>query len=583
MNNIKQNIGKLVLALSLPLFGGVGGGLCSCADMLDPESDLVTYPEDHRLDTPNDTLSSVIGVIHLMQKVADRTNILGEVRADLSALTVDASVDLQELASFKVSDKNAYNQPQDYYAIVNNCNYYIQNVDSTYSKQGVKIFERELAVMHTFRAWAYLQLCLNYGDIPFYTTFLDTQLEADEILSQPLKGIKEVCEWLISDLQPWQAVKPLAYEGTFSRHEISDYCIPTRLMLGELCLWAGRYKEAAQYYHDFLADVNNPRVVYYNSARWSWDPGTALPSEKDVYSSDLFRVSAITSIPMESSSFYGTISQLRNIYCSTQDNNYYYEVTCSESAIEQSAVQTYYKQYVLDETLKRDTIQIDQDSVLANITDRKCYGDLRLASMINLRNNSAAADNDKYSKTSMSNAKFDDVSDQITLYREHIIYLHFAEALNRAGFPTAAFAVLKYGLYEELNEIAEGDPISADERAKAGSILDFPRAYFTHSNTMGIHSRGSGDAIVNPEYIIPSLATANDTMLWVEDRVIEELGLETIFEGHRYYDLMRVALRRDDNTYLADRVSKRNGKNNQDAALYGLLTNRMNWYLPMKK
>ena len=189
----------------------------------------------------------------------------------------------------------------------------------------------------------------------------------------------------------------------------------------------------------------------------------------------------------------------------------------------------------------------------------------------------------KYNKDAMSNAKFDDLKDQITLYREHIIYLHYAEALNRAGYPTAAFAVLKYGIYEELTERAEGDPISADERAKAGSIIDFPRTYFTRSNTMGIHSRGCGDAIVNPEYVIPSLATANDTMLWVEDKVIDELALETIFEGHRYYDLMRVALRRGDNNYLASRVAARNGKGNVDAALQNRLTNSMNWYLPMLK
>lgn len=551
--------------------------------MLDPESDLVTYPEDHRFKTPNDTMSSVIGVIHLMQKVADRTNILGEVRGDLSALTADASIDLQELASFNVSENNAYNKPQDYYAIVNNCNYFIQTVDSTYTKQGVRIFERELAVMHTFRAWAYLQLSLNYGNIPFYTDFLSTQIKAEEILKQPTKSIKEVCEWLIDDLAPWQAVKPLVYEGSFNGYEISRYCIPTRLMLGELCLWAGHYQDAARYYHDFLTDVNNPRAVYYNSIEWDWTVGTNLPTENDLWKSDIFRVSAITSIPMESSSFYGPISQLRNLYCSTQDNNYFYEITCSESAIEQSAAQSYYLEYTKDATLARDTIKIDADSVLANIVDRKFYGDLRLAALLTLRKNGLADDNDKYNKDAMSNAKFDDLKDQITLYREHIIYLHYAEALNRAGYPTAAFAVLKYGIYEELEELPEGDPISADERAKAGSIIDFPRTYFTRSNTMGIHSRGCGDAIVNPEYVIPSLATANDTMLWVEDKVIDELALETIFEGHRYYDLMRVALRRGDNNYLAERVAARNGKGNIDVALQNRLTNSMNWYLPMLK
>ena len=43
---------------------------------------------------------------------------------------------------------------------------------------------------------------------------------------------------------------------------------------------------------------------------------------------------------------------------------------------------------------------------------------------------------------------------------------------------------------------------------------------------------------------------------------------------------MRVALRREDNSYLADRVALRNGT--EDNALRELLKNRSNWYLPLK-
>jgi hypothetical protein len=56
------------------------------------------------------------------------------------------------------------------------------------------------------------------------------------------------------------------------------------------------------------------------------------------------------------------------------------------------------------------------------------------------------------------------------------------------------------------------------------------------------------------------------------------MALEGAFEGYRYYDLMRIALRRDKNEYLADPISMRNGT--QDAALRALLMDRKNWYLP---
>jgi hypothetical protein len=44
--------------------------------------------------------------------------------------------------------------------------------------------------------------------------------------------------------------------------------------------------------------------------------------------------------------------------------------------------------------------------------------------------------------------------------------------------------------------------------------------------------------------------------LFVEDKIQEELALEMAFEGNRYHDLMRIAIRRDDNAYLAEKVAK---------------------------
>jgi hypothetical protein len=77
------------------------------------------------------------------------------------------------------------------------------------------------------------------------------------------------------------------------------------------------------------------------------------------------------------------------------------------------------------------------------------------------------------------------------------------------------------------------------------------------------------------------MASRADTVAYqiplVEDLIISEMALEGAFEGYRYYDLMRVALRRGDANYLADPVSRRSGK--RDETLYGLLSNPANWYL----
>lgn len=61
----------------------------------------------------------------------------------------------------------------------------------------------------------------------------------------------------------------------------------------------------------------------------------------------------------------------------------------------------------------------------------------------------------------------------------------------------------------------------------------------------------------------------------VEDLIVDEGALELAFEGNRFFDLMRVAHRRGDPAYLADKIAQRN------PALRSRLMNESNWYFPL--
>lgn len=68
--------------------------------------------------------------------------------------------------------------------------------------------------------------------------------------------------------------------------------------------------------------------------------------------------------------------------------------------------------------------------------------------------------------------------------------------------------------------------------------------------------------------------------LWMEDVIIDELAYETAFEGQRWFDLMRVAKRRKDPSYLANKVAEKY-PNESKEEIVEKLSDKKNWYIPV--
>ena len=240
-----------------------------CSDMLETSSELVEFEEDNTLNHPTDSVYSVLGIINRMQIIADRIVLLGETRSDLVQTTEAASSDLKRLAAFDFSQPNKYNQVSDYYAVINNCNYYLAHVDTALQRRGRNLFKYEYAAVKGFRAWAYLELVKNYGRVPLVTTPVMTEREAEDARSQQYSDIQQICNYFINDLTPYALVE-LPHFGTINKLNSDQFFIPMRLLLGDLCLWAGRYEEAARWYNSYLNDKYIP-VIMRSGNRIQWN------------------------------------------------------------------------------------------------------------------------------------------------------------------------------------------------------------------------------------------------------------------------------------------------------------------------
>lgn len=597
-------------------------GLLSCSDFFDQDPDHIIFAEENHLSNATDTIYSVTGILNKLQAIGDRTVLLGEVRGDLVDITSYANKDIRELAEFNISDDNAYNVPRDYYAVINNCNYFIEKVDTGMkNNRNEYLFMREYAAVKAIRAWTYLQLVLNYKEVPFVTEPILSKQDAEK--DYPKYNLQAICEYFINDLAPlterWGNEYPRY--GTIRGNDSRLFYFPLNIVLGDLNLWLASetgskdtYREAAYRYYKYINERNGDNSAYPTGVNYyAWESGTSswnsiygrssgsLSSEGYGTNSEIITMIAGDSIPAE-----GNYSELRNLFNSNVDNNYHVSIIPSQSMFNLSESQ----KFCCVET-NGTTAYYAPD----NLTEHRT-GDLRLYWYY-----SWGWATNRSTGERMETSYIDKHTTQnIHIYRRYMLYLRMAEALNGAGYPRAAFQILSTGINNEIKDdyvypyYSKSDSIWLsrldfdNERYEVCTALEFASSTAVQraSNTIGIHTHGSGWTPLNEYYKLPEapmpdpvdedgdgipdepVIITKDTpeliktqQEFVDSLLLNECGLELAFEGTRFYDIMRFALRQNNpEEFLANKVAARRG--DIDGTLKNRLLNRRNWYLKWK-
>lgn len=543
------------------------GFLGSCEDMLTPESVYVLDANENHLVNSADTANSLVGIIYKLQAIGDRTNLLGEVRGDLVTLRTSANKDLHELANFQISETNKYNSPKDYYAVINNCNYYLAYADeNAVDIGGNKIFAKEKAQVRAIRAWTYLQLALNYGRVPFYTTPVLTEQDANKVLeSGETKDLAGICDYFINDLKPYVNVDfpQLHVVGTI----FMGMCMfPIDMVLGDLYLWKASidgdkmlYREAAKSYMKWIAtqqslgDARTKTRYYLYNTRINWRKTTSTSGfgsglSISSYSTGEYMApgnnyggEVFTIIPMDSASSQGYFSEVRGFYNSPEagfgsnsedlsfDKTKDFCITPSPRIQEISKSQEYY--YIDPNTGRHEELVLDK-----TWTEQGYEGDLRLPMIWRSYSRNVTENGLASTKQSQSISKTN--TRNITVYKQTEVWLRLAEALNNGGFPRMAYAILATGFSNEVIEdsiytyCSESDKAWLEALISENAVGEYSLKNFhcrngiitdeTSSSTTGtyygygIHSRGCGYAELNPNYAYPMPDTLNADGTYVE-------------------------------------------------------------------
>jgi starch-binding outer membrane protein, SusD/RagB family len=548
-------------------------GLSSC----DVETSTVMFSDDNTLSTPNDTVFSVLGILAKVQNVADRGVVLGEVRGDLMSVKPEAQNDVMKgLAGFTNLTDTLFNRYRDYYAVINNCNFFLSRADTTMVRGNKQVFIKEYAVVSAWRAWTYLQLAKVYGTVPFYTKPLLSYSDIENTMADQSnrKGLQDICDYFITDLSSFVDTE-YPYYGDFSyssnaTFDSKMFFLPVRLLLADLYLWRGSlagdkndFVKAAQLYHDYLQREGQTASSTLSSQYTSAEFSTWTSQWSSIFRSVRGGNERISIIPFAASSNYGTVFSLyENLSCMQGSRllcNLVNEAPYCFTGYTSEQTERY--AYVADSTFY-GTKEKPEHLYAVTTSSKPQYtsGDLRLFA------HSTSQD------ASISISKYSSSQPYVTTYRAADVWLRMAEAINRAGYPQTAFTLLKYGL-------SRGNLVKYDSD-ELPSLLNSGATFYDFGDNvtnLGFHSRGCGNAESDTLYVLGAGST-EERMAMVEDLLIDEYALETAFEGSRFFDLMRFAFRRGE-SFLAERVAMRDGILNEQ--LYQLLLDHKNWYLPM--
>ena len=582
----------------------ISAALTSCEDFFDQESEHVIFTETDHLNQATDTVYSVTGILNKLQALADRTILLGEARGELVNVTEAASSDLRDVALFNIGDDNMYNVPRDYYAVINNCNYFIAHADTALkNNRNEYIFMREYAAVKAIRAWTYLQLVLNYGSVPFVTDPILTKAEAE--IDYPRYDLQSICQYFINDLQPlverWANEYP-GYE-TIRNTDSRLFYFPINIVMGDLNLWAAsasgntsQYREAALCYYKYINERNGRNSAYpIGLTLYTWTPGSTTWNRTTSWISGSLlsesygpNAEIITMIPGDSIRAEGNYSELRNIFNSREENDYKVSLTPSSYM------------FNLSESQMHCCVSNNGTSVYYPPQDLPNHrsGDLRLWYYYSETTTRHPTSGERIDYQSID--KY--ATRNVHIYRRQMVYLRLAEALNRGGFPRAAFQILSQGLNNNVLS-QEVYPYCSESDSAWISQIDMPatrygiftveelangRSIESH-NTVGVHTRGSGFTPLNEYYQLRVDTTLTESAQlpamqeYVDSLLLNEEALEFAFEGTRFYDLMRFALRQPSpGQFMASHIYARRGKDNAGTVRSEIkndVTDTRNWYL----
>lgn len=558
-----------------------------------------------------DAQKSIIGLYSKVMGTAEKLVVLNELRADMMDVTSNANEDLQAISYFTSNAQNTWVDPVDFYSVIQNCNDILHNFNIMREENRMTKdqYDEFYSDVMTVRCWMYFQMGTLYGKIPYLTEPIQS-LENMKISESDYKNLDQLIPELIACMESLPTLNQYSsisgmQDKTLNTHSLNYYYINKRCLLTELYLWDNQYLKAAQTFRDFHIDGGTePTWKRYKTISYVYQ-GSFEGAYMVTYTRYLWNdINSLVNVwvNMFSLGMEENWADFEQITCMTFDKNFtpvypFIKLMGSEGVGKyllkpsDNAIDNYW-----GEQIQTNGFTFD---------GRGEGGSYEKDAM----NNPVIT---KYLHDYDMNAPYEQAG-KWYIYRAGWLNLLYAEACNRyaetGGYvngdttkPVSSFrrltkAFLNTGLSTEFAFTKPGgSSFPTDSVAISGwnggnyfpYPFNFDARYSTVPYVRGYWRDHSG--IRNRASLTGKVYDANNTTLsevkYYEKAILDELALETSFEGHRWRDIIRIARRWNRESagtgtaLLNDVISAKFVKNGKTAPVF--LNDESNWYLPVK-
>lgn len=487
--------------------------LCSCNDFLEvtPLNEIVAdnyWTEKADVESVLYSCYSQLG----SDDVLKRMFVWGELRSDNIVASNSTQNDMRQILAENILETTSWVNWTAFYQIINRCNTVIHYApivagkDPNYAESEVKA---NIAEATFIRSLAYFYLARTFREVPYTAkpSFDDIDIEGDYVLP-PLK-FEQMLDQLIADLEAVKGDAIRIYPETSSVRDVNSTSRVTssaiHALLADLYLWKQDYQKCVDYCN-LVIDFKNYRYETFKEEQ---------PSR--ISALELYR----NKYPLIMEQPYGTImgNTYEEVFATGNSFESIFEIKCEATKLENKLVDEFYgnRTNTVGQVAAYSGLYTgvyDKNNPLFAATDCRVAEGLKEVSTqyaISKYVNSVCQFQAKNGeKPKVSSSTRSDMDANWIIYRLTDVMLMKAEAEVELQNFDEAFDLVA-ATYNRANNFTTASP-----------------------DTLQMKNYGSQQQM--------------------RELVLDERRRELLFEGKRWYDLVRYSLRSGDNTYMVNAV-----------------------------